>query len=135
LNEIVEQSSLLRSAFEKARQELVTKDKRLAELESMSLSSEGLQMAALSGNAEPELAISRIARLQTRVQELFDEVKQKDEELDQLKTSTSINEQQSDITDISDLQVDDLQQIGGIGRQLEEKLNKLGITHFRDIAS
>ncbi len=135
LDEIVEQSSILRSAFEKARLELVTKDKRLAELESMSLSSEGLQMAAMSGNAEPELAISRIARLQTRVQELFDEVNKKDKELERLKTSSDTSEQRSEITNIADLQADDLQQIGSIGSYLEEKLNRLGITRFKDIAS
>ena len=133
LDEIAEQSGILRSAFEKARLDLVTKDKRLAELESMP--NEGLQMAALSGTTEPELAISRIARLQTRVQELFEEVDQKDKELEQLKTSGTISEQKPGVTSIAGLQADDLQQIGGIGDSLEEKLNEMGITRFSDIAS
>ena len=129
LDEITGQSGVLRSAFEKARLDLVSKDKRIAELESVS--SEGLQMAALSvsGNAEPELAISRIARLQTRVQELFDEVNQKNNEIDNLKNSMVVG------SNITDLQADDLQQIGGIGDVLEEKLNKMGISRFSDIAS
>ncbi|GEM_PF-2517919 len=132
LDEIAQQSSILRTAFEKARLELVSKDKRIAELES--ISSEGLQMAALSGNAEPELAISRIARLQTRVQELFEEVTQKDRELEELKNAIPANDQRSIARNMEDLQGDNLQQISGIGEALEKKLNQMGITRFSDIA-
>jgi len=129
LDEIVDQSGILRSAFERARLDLATKDKRLAELESMT--TEGFQMAALSGNTEPELAISRIARLQTRVQELFDEVNQKDKELDRLKSVNDSDQRSGG----PNMQADDLQQIGGIGGVLEEKLNRLGVSRFHDIAS
>lgn len=132
LDEIVEQSSILRAAFEQARLDLVARDKRISELESMS--SEGLQMAALSANVEPELAISRIARLQTRVQELFDEVGQKDKEIEKLKGSSYVDRKSSVFTNIADLQADDLQLISGIGGFLENKLNNLGITRFSDIS-
>ncbi len=135
LDDIVEQSGILRSAFERARLELVNKDKRIAELESGSVSSEGLQMAALSGTTEPELAISRIARLQSRVQELFDEVEQKDQEIENLKGSITIDKKHSNFINIAEMQADDLQQIGGLEQLFEEKLNEIGITRFRDIAT
>ncbi len=134
LDEIFEQSSILRAAFEKARLDLVTKDRRLAEMESVT--TEGLQMAALTGNdTEPELAISRIARLQTRVHELFEEVNQKDKEIEVLKSSVAANNSQLEVTNITGVETDDLQQISGIGITLEEKLNEMGITQFSDIAS
>ncbi len=134
LDEIFEQSSILRAAFEKARLDLVTKDKRLAEMESVA--TEDLQMAALtSGNTGPELALSRIARLQSRVHELFEEVNQKDQEIEDLKNSVAANNSHSSVASITELQADDLKQITGIGGTLEEKLNKMGITRFKDIAS
>ena len=134
LDEIFEQSSILRAAFQKARLDLVTKDKRLAEMESVT--TEGIQMAALTGaDTGPELAISRIARLQTRVHELFEEVSQKDQEIEDLKNSVAANTSRSEVTRIAGLQADDLKQITGIGGMLEEKLNKMGITRFSDIAS
>ena len=134
LDQIFEQSSILRAAFEKARLDLVTKDKRLAEMESVA--TEDLQMAALtSGDTGPELALSRIARLQSRVHELFEEVNQKDQEIEDLKNSVAANNSHSQVASIAELQADDLKQITGIGGMLEEKLNKMGITRFSDIAS
>lgn len=133
LEDIVQQSSLLKSAFERARLALASKDKRIAELESTS--SNSIQVAAVSGSSEPELAISRIARLQNRVQELFDEVEQKDQEIQNLKGSITIDKEGASFINMTEMQADDLKKIGGIGGQFEEKLNKIGITRFRDIAA
>lgn len=132
LDKIAQQSEFLRNAFEQARLDLAEKDRHLAELESAP--SEELKMSTLDGT-EPELAISRIARLQARVQELFDEVNSKDQEIEKLKGSTTIGEKRSFISNMSISQTDDLQQINGIGEVLEQRLNNLGITRFSDIAS
>lgn len=134
LDDIAEQSEILRNAFEQARLSVLERDRRIAELESAS--SEGLQMAALSGNSDPELAISRIGRLQTRVQELYDELTQKDQQLEALmKNNSSIQNKSSVVNNFLDLQADDLQQINGLGGTHEDALNKLGITRFSDIAA
>lgn len=136
LDEIAAQSEILKNAFEQARLNVLERDRRIAELESAS--KEGIQMAALSGNSDPELAISRIGRLQTRVQELYDELTQKDQELEALKkktSSSSVNKKSSVVNNFLDLQADDLQQINGLGGNHENALNKMGITRFSDIAS
>jgi predicted flap endonuclease-1-like 5' DNA nuclease/uncharacterized membrane-anchored protein YhcB (DUF1043 family) len=153
LVEIADNSEQLRAAFDDARMQLVDKDRRIAELESAS--SEGMQLAALTNNSsEPELAISRIARLQNRVQELFDEVSRKDEELEKLKGATidTINSHEDhsstegEVVDIematnddssspSNLEEsDDLTQINGIDDLLEDRLKALGVIHLKEIA-
>ncbi len=137
LEEIVQQSGILKNALEHARLELTNKDKRLAELESKPTDNSNMAVLSLNENAEPELAVSRIARLQTRVQELFDEVNLKDQEIEKLKGSITVKEYPADndkITDISK-QFDDLQQIKGIGSVLETKLYEMGVTRYRDIAA
>lgn len=150
LVEIADNSEQLRAAFDDARMQLVDRDRRIAELESAS--SEDMQLVALTNNSsEPELAISRIARLQNRVQELFDEVSRKDEELEKLKgASINSHEDQSSREDEEvDLEMiiqenssnssnieesDDLTQISGIDDILEDRLKALGVIHLKEIA-
>ncbi|MFK8067547.1 MAG: hypothetical protein AB8D52_04810 [Gammaproteobacteria bacterium] len=137
LDEIVQQSEILKSALEHARIELSNKDKRLAELESEPLENSSLVDSSLNESSEPELAISRIARLQTRVQELFDEVDHKDQELEKLKGSITVaghSAENDEVSAISNLKFDDLQEIKGIGSVLESKLHDMGVTRFKDIA-
>lgn len=147
--EITENSGRLRTAFDEARMQLVAKDRRIAELESSSNESIQLAAATNGSSSEPELAISRIARLQTRVQELFDEVNRKDEKIEKLEQALSPDEEstEADNTDSAEEDnskkfskngdhstEDDLTLINGIDDLLEHRLNELGVNNLNDIA-
>lgn len=132
LDEITEQSRVLKNAFEQARMGVLERDRRIAELESQT--GESLQLAALSGNTDPELAISRIGRLQNRVQELFDEIAKKDNEISQLKASLENQKKPSIVDQFLRKKEDDLQKIRGLAEEHVSVLRRLGVTRFSDIA-
>lgn len=134
IEEITQQSLVMKDAFEQARMGIVERDRRIAELESST--EESMQMAAMSGNADPELAISRIGRLQNRVQELFDDNASKEQEISKLKQQLedAKPKRPSVIERFLASQEDDLQKIEGLGEEHEAILRRLGVKRFADIA-